>query len=150
MNPVNPNRVIFRLSAFCLLLFYGSCTLAQSAQSGSPLLTVKQLMNALIVPSTNTIWGAYQLQGDSQWQEVENAAWTVIAAGELLAKGGAKEGEEAMAAEADWQRFNKDMIAAARQVLDAVEQRDEEALFAAGNDSLYPPCESCHQQYQKP
>ena len=37
---------------------------------------------------------------------------------------------------------------AARQVLVAAEKKDEEALFNAGNDALYPPCESCHQQYQ--
>ena len=41
------------------------------------------------------------------------------------------------------------MIAAARAVITAVGQKDEEALFAAGNDALYPPCESCHQQYQQ-
>ena len=40
------------------------------------------------------------------------------------------------------------MIAAAREVLAAVEVRDEEALSEAGNNSLYPPCESCHQRYQ--
>ena len=115
---------------------------------GAPLLTVKQIMNALITPTTATIWGAYQLQTDAEWQEVENAALAVIAAGDLLTEGGAGEGESALAAEADWQRYNAQMIAAARQVLEAVAARDEEALFTAGNDALYPPCESCHQQYQ--
>tara|TARA_B100001179_G_C18262546_1_gene263208 strand:- start:353 stop:481 length:129 start_codon:yes stop_codon:yes gene_type:complete len=40
------------------------------------------------------------------------------------------------------------MIKAARQVLVAAGKKDEEALFNAGNYALYPPCESCHQQYQ--
>lgn len=121
---------------------------AQDGGDGAPLLTVKQLMDALITPTTATIWGAYQLQTDGEWQEVENAALAVIAAGDLLRAGGIGEGEAAMAAEADWQRYNGQMIGAARQVLEAVAARDEEALFAAGNDALYPPCESCHQQYQ--
>lgn len=121
---------------------------AQDGGDGAPLLTVKQLMDALITPTTATIWGAYQLQTDGEWQEVENAALAVIAAGDLLRAGGIGEGEVAMAAEADWQRYNGQMIGAARQVLEAVVARDEEALFAAGNDALYPPCESCHQQYQ--
>lgn len=120
---------------------------AQDGGDGAPLLTVKQLMDALIAPTTATIWGAYQLQTDGEWQEVENAALAVIAAGDLLSKGGAGEGEAAMAAEADWQRYNAQMIGAARQVLEAVAARDEGALFSAGNDALYPPCESCHQQY---
>lgn len=127
----------------CLL-----CSGLVAQPAAAPLLTVKQVMNGLITPTTATIWGAYQLETGAQWQEVENAALAVIGAGNLLALGGAGEGETAQAAEADWQRFNTQMIDAARQVLTAVAARDEEALFNAGNDALYPPCESCHQQYQ--
>lgn len=129
----------------CLILTLAGYT--HSADT-TPLLTVKQVMNAIITPMTGTIWGAYDLQTDAQWQEVEQAALTVIAAGNLLASGGAGAGEAAQAEEADWQRFNNQMIEAARQVIAAVNNKDEEALSAAGNDALYPPCESCHQQYQ--
>ena len=62
--------------------------------------------------------------------------------------GGTGEGEEEAAATAQWQEFNQQLLAATRQVLTAVANKDEEALSAAGNDALYPPCESCHQQYQ--
>ncbi len=138
-------RFLIKGGLLAAVLLTGSIT----AQESGPMLTVKQLMNALLTPSTNTIWGAYQLQSQAQWQEVENAALTVIASGELLAAGGAADGEQASAAEADWQRYNNEMIAAARQVLTAVQQQDEEALSEAGNNALYPPCESCHQQYQQ-
>jgi cytochrome c556 len=97
---------------------------------------------------TAIIWGAYDLETDGEWQEVSNAALAVIAAGNLLVGGGAGEGEEVTAVETDWQSYNNQMIKAARQVLVAAEKKDEEALFNAGNDALYPPCESCHQQYQ--
>jgi len=120
---------------------------AQTAEQ-APLLTVKQIMNAIITPMTATIWGAYELKTDAEWQEVENAALTVIAAGNLLSIGGADAGESSTAMEADWQNYNQQMIAAARDVIKAVNAKDEEALSAAGNDALYPPCESCHQQYQ--
>lgn len=113
-----------------------------------PLLTVKEVMDAIITPMSAIIWGAYALETDGEWQEVSNAALAVIAAGDLLAKGGAGAGETAAAVELDWQRYNNQMINAARQVLVAVENKNEEALFNAGNDALYPPCESCHQQYQ--
>ena len=124
-------------------------SLYAQSPSQAPLLTVKQVMNALITPMTTVIWGAYELQSDAEWQAVENAALTVIAAGNLLALGGAGDNEMAQAQQADWQRYNEQMIAAARQVITAVENKDEEALSAAGNDALYPPCESCHQQYQQ-
>ncbi len=119
-----------------------------TAQSES-LLTVKEVMTAVIAPTTATIWGAYELESDSEWQEIENAALTVIAAGNLLADGGAGPEDKGWAAEEDWQGYNNQMITAAREVITAVGNQDEEALFNAGNDSLYPPCESCHQQYQE-
>ena len=46
---------------------------AQSDQP-TPLLTNKQMMNGIITPATTTIWGAYQLETETQWQEVANAA----------------------------------------------------------------------------
>lgn len=131
------------------ILFLAAPALPQADDASQPLLTIKQIMTAMITPTTATIWGAYELEADAEWQEVENAALTVIAAGNLMARGGAGDAEQAMAGEADWQNFNNQMIAAARQVITAVQQRDEEALFNAGNDALYPPCESCHQQYQQ-
>ena len=117
-------------------------------ESSQPLLTVKEIMNGIITPTTTTIWGAYQLQSEAEWLEVQNAALAVIGAGNLLALGGAAAGEEATAQESDWIEFNNNMIAAAREILAAVEVRDEEALSEAGYNSLYPPCESCHQLYQ--
>ncbi|MBL4581041.1 MAG: hypothetical protein JKY29_04405 [Gammaproteobacteria bacterium] len=130
------------ISLLCL-----SVSLAQT-DARQPLLSVKEIMNGLITPATTTIWGAYQLETEAQWQEVRHAALSVIAAGNLLRLGGAGEGEVATAAEADWKTYNQQMIAAARLVITAVDNKDEEALSAAGNDALYPPCESCHQQYQ--
>ncbi len=132
-------------AAVLLVIVCGSVTLAQV----EPELTVKEIMNGIITPTTNTIWGAYQLQTDAQWQEVQNAALAVIGAGNLLALGGSAPGEPAIAAEDAWREYNEQMIAAAREVLVAVAEKDEEALSNAGNNSLYPPCESCHQQYQQ-
>lgn len=136
-------RVIAVLTLSGLFLL----TSAQTAEQ-MPLLTVKQVMNALLTPMTTTIWGAYELQSEAEWLAVENAALGVIAAGNLLAAGGAGDNETVTAQEADWQTYNQQMIAAARAVLVAVAEKDEDALSAAGNDALYPPCESCHQQYQ--
>ena len=53
-------------------------------ESSQPLLTVKEIMNGIITPTTTTIWGAYQLQSEAEWLEVQNAALAVIGAGNLL------------------------------------------------------------------
>ncbi len=134
--------------------FAGSIAILMSVSAGladelAPELSVKEVMNSIVTPATNTIWGAYQLETESQWQEVGHAATAVIGAANLLMLGGTGEGEAEIAGEAEWQRYNQQLLAAARQVLVAVDKRDENALSQMGNDALYPPCESCHQAYQK-
>ena len=134
--------------------FAGSIAILMSVSAGladelTPELSVKEIMNSILTPATNTIWGAYQLETESQWQEVGHAATAVIGAANLLMLGGTGEGEAESAGEAEWQRYNQQLLAAARQVLVAVDKRDENALSQVGNDVLYPPCESCHQAYQK-
>ena len=134
--------------------FAGSIAILMSVSAGladelAPELSVKEVMNSIVTPATNTIWGAYQLETESQWQEVGHAATAVIGAANLLMLGGTGEGEAEIAGEAEWQRYNQQLLAAAQQVLLAVDKRDENALSQVGNDALYPPCESCHQAYQK-
>ena len=134
--------------------FAGSIAILMSVSAGladelAPELSVKEVMNSIVTPATNTIWGAYQLETESQWQEVGHAATAVIGAANLLMLGGTGEDETEIAGEAEWQRYNRQLLAAAQQVLLAVDKRDENALSQVGNDALYPPCESCHQAYQK-
>ena len=133
---------------YLVLLLFSGLTFSQNENSVEPFLTVKEIMNAMITPTTATIWGAYELESESEWQEVKNAAISVIGAGNLLSIGGSAQGEGLLAQEVEWQEFNRQMIEAAREVIAAVDRRDEEALFTIGNDKLYPPCESCHQRYQ--
>ena len=110
-------------------------------------MTVQQLMQTVITPATNTLWGAYDIKTDAQWQELETAAQEVIRAGELLKTGGTSPEDALKAANQDWQEFAQQMINAGRNALTAIGKHDEEALSAAGNDELYPPCESCHGKY---
>ena len=137
-----------RALCYVALFFLSGLTFSQSENSVGPMLSVKEIMNSLITPTTAVIWGAYELESDSEWQDIKNAAISVIWAGNLLAMGGSARDELLLAQEAEWQEFNSQMIEAAREVIAAVNQKDEEALFMIGNDILYPPCESCHQQYQ--
>ena len=56
----------------CLvLLFFSGLTFSQSQTTVAPILTVKEIMNAIITPTTATIWGAYELESESEWQEEE-------------------------------------------------------------------------------
>lgn len=110
-------------------------------------LTVKELMQQIIVPTTAAIWGAYDIKEEAQWQELAAATDAIIRAGAAIRHGGAAATDQAIAANADWQQFTDQMITAAQNARDAIIKRDEEALSNVGNDQLYPPCESCHAVY---
>jgi len=128
-------RLAIQLMALGTLAFPGMTT-AQDAG-----LSIREIMTAIIAPMTSTLWGAYEIKTDAEWQNLGNAALTVVAAGSLLKSSGEH------GAEADWQAYSEQMIAAARAAMLAIENKNEEALSNAGNDLLYPPCESCHQRY---
>lgn len=112
-----------------------------------PGLNIREVMLSVIAPMTNKLWAASDVKSDSEWQELEQAAMTVIAAGSVVAQGGPDGAYSEQAKNADWQAFTQQMMAAARQAVLAIQNHDEEALFAAGNDALYPPCENCHAAY---
>ena len=83
----------FRLIGLVIAFFLIIPSLS-AQDTKQPLLTVKEIMNVIITPSTAAIWGAYELKTDEEWLEIQNAALTVLAAGNLLAQGGAGESEE--------------------------------------------------------
>jgi len=106
-------------------------------------LTIREIMESVITPASDTLWAAENPQSDEEWRALEHAAIATIAAATLVAQGGAGPEDDAWASKAEWRAFNDVMLLAARDALAAIRARDLDALFAA-NDALYPPCEGCH------
>lgn len=134
------------LAAFLLFFCYPSAYPQEDARTES-LLSVKEVMTAIVEPMTNVIWRAQDIETDAQWQALQNAALSIIAAGNLTARGGSGSHDKSWAAETDWQQNNDAMIAAARDAIAAIKKKDLDALSEVGNNLLYPPCENCHTKY---
>jgi len=109
----------------------------------SQTLTIREIMESVITPASDTLWGVEDPQGDDEWRVLEHAAIATIAASSLVAQGGAGPEDNAWASKPEWLAFNDVMLKAAQDALAAIRARDLDALFAA-NDALYPPCEGCH------
>ncbi len=122
-------------------------TAAPAWTQPDPGLNIREVMLSVIAPMTNKLWAASDIRSDEQWLELEQAALTVIAAGTVVAQGGPDGAYSEQAKNADWQEYTQQMMAAARQAVRAIQNHDEAALFAAGNEALYPPCENCHASY---
>ncbi len=133
--------------AIAMPVLFCALTVAPSYTQEIRQLTVLEVMTNMVVPASAALWGAYEVQTEQQWLELEAAAMALITAGEMLGEGGSAAIDLANAANADWQQYNQQMVEAARKMLSAIRERDEAALSTAGNDELYPPCESCHSKY---
>ena len=75
------------------------------------------------------------------WVALENAAATLIEAGNALQVTG-----RARAPEADWNHFAQDLSARAAEAKDAAEKKDKAAVFADGA-KIYEVCTACHKEY---
>lgn len=111
-----------------------------------PEVSIKQIMEALITPITNILWGADDPKTDEEWKILEDAAIAVIASGPLINLGGTGPEDNHWVTQPAWRAFSAAMTSAGKDSLKAIRNRDMEALFEAG-DALLAPCEGCHLQF---
>ncbi len=108
--------------------------------------SVNDVMISIIAPATNTLWGIDDPQSDEDWQVFVDAADVVIETAAEIRAGGAGPNDRQWAESPEWQAFADRLIAAGTDARKAAEDKDVEAMYAAG-DILYPPCEECHIQF---
>ena len=119
-----------------------------------PLLDDHQMMNWVMDPAADVIWGSagavITLEGeqslaptdDEGWAEVRNAAAVVAESGNLLMLPGRSRGD-------DWNEFARAIVVMGERAIAAAEAQDEPALFEVGGQ-LYNVCVACHQVYMLP
>lgn len=138
-----------------LLAAVGGCGGATEAPAEptpfDPVLDDHQLMNWVMDPMADVIWGAagsvITVEGeqdlaptdDEGWAEVRNAAAVIVESGNLLMIPGRSQGR-------DWDEFSRGIITIGQRAMAAAEAQDADALFDAGGQ-LYNVCVACHQIY---
>ncbi len=107
-----------------------------------PVGTVMQIMDAVIIPSSNAIWNvpAEEPENDEDWASVRNNALALAEAGNLLMIGDRAKDQDA------WMQAAQTLVDAGTTALRAAEAKDVDAVTAAG-DEIYNSCEGCHLQY---
>jgi hypothetical protein len=151
---INPNQFIhtFVIKKFMRRILLTSigffCVSNVSGDEPAPVIpdSVNDIMISVIAPATNTLWGIDDPQTDADWQVFIDAADAVIETAIDIKDGGAGPNDQQWAASPDWQAFTDRLIEAGTDARKAAENRDVDAMYAAG-DILYPPCEECHIQF---
>ena len=120
-----------------------------------PVATVKQIMEGIIDPAADVVWGSVGTiitvagveeiapKNDAQWERVEHSALTIAETANLLLIGPRAKDQS------DWVEMAQALTHAALAAMKAAEARDPEALFSAGG-TLYETCRQCHERYPPP
>ena len=141
LNSLLTNRIGSCAVAAAILFFVIACSSNESKTE--QLVSVYEVMQSIITPATDTIWGVEDPQSDEEWQQIEFAANTVIVAATQIKQGGSGPNDAQWASEIGWQQYADMVINAAIEARKAALSEDLDAVFEAGN-ILYPPCEECH------
>jgi hypothetical protein len=117
-----------------------------------PIADNKLLMQAVLDPHANVIWGSVgtiitsegirqrRPETEEQWTAVRNSAVTLGESGNLLMIG------TRALDDGEWAAGARMLVEASLKTIEAAEARDGDALFQAGSD-LYAACTNCHEKY---
>jgi len=145
-------RKILNMTPICaVLLIVAACSRQPPFK---PVGSVKQIMAAAIVPSSEVLFDAVGTivsakgveeiapKNDEEWTNVRNHAILLAESGNLLMLGGrAKDNGE-------WMKIAQALVDAGVVALKAAEAKNPAALFDAGA-GVYEVCERCHSRYWK-
>jgi hypothetical protein len=130
-------------------------TAAPTPAPGTPfnsVMTVLELMQAIVVPAAETYWSSVQItvdaegeheffpESDAEWTAVRHAALAIAESGNLLML------ESRAVDKGPWQLFSRELIDAGIAAAAAAEAHDVDAVFAAGEE-VYNVCSACHMRY---
>ena len=148
--------IVIAMAALCACESKAPAPVQSAAPMSGPeyqqVADVKELMNWVLDPYSDVIWGAVGTisdehgtqelapETDEQWTNIRNAAAVVAESGNLLLMPGRARDQD------DWAKHSHELTKAAQAVLAAAEAKDTASLFTAGGD-MYLVCTACHQQY---
>jgi len=119
-----------------------------------PVATVKQIMNAIVLPNANVIYNAvgssitgtkfeeFAPKNDKEWAAVGDSAAAIVESGNMLLAG------NRLIDKREWLSYTQRFIAAGKAALAAADQKKPDGIFTAGGD-LNETCDACHDKYQR-
>jgi hypothetical protein len=119
-----------------------------------PVASVKQIMNAIVLPNATVIYNAvgatitgtkveeFAPKNDKEWAAVGDSAAAIVESGNMLLVG------DRLVDKREWLSYTQRFIAAGKAALAAADQKNPDGVLAAGGD-LNETCDACHEKYQR-
>lgn len=113
---------------------------------------VESVMVGLVDDAAHGLWGLQAAgmvppESETNWDQVEQYAIQLIAAGNYITYGNPSEIDANWVERTGWKVYSQDLADAGVRALDAAIRRDPNGVLAAG-DNLDRACTSCHQEYR--
>jgi cytochrome c556 len=121
---------------------------------GTPVASVKELMNAMVAPNAATVYDAVAFTSDAngmkekvpttdaEWQAIADSAMILVETGNLMLLG------NRAVDNAEWVTRTRAFIDRAVAARQAALKKNVDDIFAAGSD-LNETCDACHQRYSR-
>ena len=118
-----------------------TCTLGAGGQDTEPRFGVKDVMDAMVVPASDALFGIGRAEPDSDraWIVLRYQAVILAEAGRALTAPGRSRSEE-------WDAWSIAMSKAAEAAAHAIDARDVDGVLFAGGD-IIESCTGCHRVY---
>jgi len=124
---------------------------ASEAPVYKPVVSINDIMVSVIDHNSHILWNAGDPKrapkNDQDWHNLEHAAVTIAAAGNMILMPGTGPNDAGWVREKDWIKFTEGQTEAALAAMKAVDAKDLKALLAAG-DTLVGSCEACHAKFK--
>lgn len=114
-----------------------------------PVISLNEMMVWVIDSNSHKVWDVEEKAPttDAEWTELEHAAVTLAAAGNLTAVSGNGPRDQQWTEQADWRNHSESISTAGLAAMQAVRAKDVTALKTAG-DQLVLSCINCHREYK--
>jgi len=127
---------------------------APATPAAAPLATTRQIMSAIVSPTSNAIFQSVQTnvsdkgteeifpRTDDDWAALGAQAAALAEAGTLIMMPGRAIDQ------GDWIKMSQAMVDAAKQTLAAVQKKSPDAVLESG-ETVNTSCDACHERYRR-
>jgi hypothetical protein len=124
------------------------------AAAATPVASIKQIMEAIVMPSATVIykavgstWSAGGVEevaprNDKEWAAVAGHAAALVESGNLLLM------SDRALDNGDWVKMTRQFVDAGKAALKAADSKSVDGILAAGGD-LNEACDTCHAKYER-
>lgn len=149
------SREAVLFSILPVLMVWSGCSsessVAEPRTEFKPDVSLNQVMVGMVDHNSHLLWNAatdeYAPVSDADWHELEHAAITLTAAGNVILIGGSGPEDAEWVQKPDWAKLTQAQTDAALGLLMAVEHKNRDELAKAG-DALTDSCDACHTAYK--